>query len=205
MFFETNINIEDIDYSKLLLNSEMCMGNGIIDDLIDVIYVDVNKFDKLKTEKMRDEIDQLNSEMIKSERQYILIGPGRWGSRDRFIGIPVSWSQISNAKIIVEVSLEDFPLDASLGSHFFHNVISMNVGYFSVKHNSLIDTINWDVLEQQELISETKYFKHIRFKKTLAGADGWEEKKFADLLLENGTSTSLSALKPLVERSRNQL
>ncbi len=165
--FETQIKIGDIDYSRLLLNSEMCMGNGIIDDLTDVIYVDVKKFDKLKTEKMRDEIEHLNSEMIKSGKKYILIGPGRWGTRDRFIGIPVAWSQISNAKIIVEVSLEDFPLDASLGSHFFHNVISMNVGYFSVKHNSLIDVINWDILDQQEIIQETKFFKHVHFNKPL--------------------------------------
>ena len=138
-----------------------------IKTIYDIIYVDVKKFDKLKTEKMRDEIEKLNQEMIKQDRKYILIGPGRWGSRDRFIGIPVAWSQISNAKIIVEVSLENFPLDASLGSHFFHNVISMNVGYFSVKHNSLIDYINWDQLAQQEIVNETKYFKHVRFKDPL--------------------------------------
>jgi hypothetical protein len=165
--FESEINIEEVDYNKLLLYSEMGMGNGIVEDLCDVIFVDVKKFDKLKTEKMRDEIELLNSEMIKANRKYLLIGPGRWGTRDRFIGIPVAWSHISNAKIIVEVSLEDFPLDASLGSHFFHNVISMNVGYFSVKHNSLIDFINWDVLNQQDVIKETKYFKHIRFKDPL--------------------------------------
>ena len=164
---ETAIDIEEVDYSKLLLYSEMGMGNGMIDDISDIIYVDVKKFDKLKTEKMRDEIEKLNLEMIKEDRKYILIGPGRWGTRDRFIGIPVAWSQISNAKIIVEVSLEDFPLDASLGSHFFHNVISMNVGYFSVKHNSLIDFINWEQLAQQEVINETKYFKHVRFKNPL--------------------------------------
>jgi len=161
---DVDINIDEVDYSKLLLYSEMGMGNGIIDNITDVIYIDVKKFDKLKTEKMREEIEQLNVEMIKENRKYILIGPGRWGSRDRFIGIPVAWSHISNARVIVEVSLEDFPLDASLGSHFFHNVISMNVGYFSVKHNSLIDYINWDMLAQQEKIGETKYFKHIRFK-----------------------------------------
>ncbi len=164
---EADINIDDINYEKLLLYSEMGMGNGIIDNITDVIYVDTNNFDKLKTEKMRDEISQLNEAMVKAGRKYILIGPGRWGTRDRFIGIPVAWSQISNAKIIVEVSLEDFPLDASLGSHFFHNVISMNVGYFSVKHHSLIDYINWELLNDQELISETKHFKHIRFSKPL--------------------------------------
>lgn len=164
---DKEIEIGDVDYSKLLLYSEMGMGNGKIENITDVIFIDVKKFDKLKTEKMRDEIDMLNAKMLREQKNYILIGPGRWGTRDRFIGIPVAWSQISNAKIIVEVSLEEFPLDASLGSHFFHNVISMNVGYFSVKHNSLIDYVNWDVLSRQEIIAETKYFKHVRFKHPL--------------------------------------
>jgi hypothetical protein len=164
---ESNIDIEEVDYPNLMLYSEMGMGNGIIDDISDVIFVDVKKFDKLKTEKMRDEIEMLNAGMLKAGKKYILIGPGRWGTRDRFIGIPVAWSHISNAKIIVEVSLEEFPLDASLGSHFFHNVISMNVGYFSVKHESLIDFINWDVLNKQEIVAETKFFRHVRFKKPL--------------------------------------
>jgi len=161
--FDINVDIENVDTERLLLYSENGMGNGIIDNITDVIYIDPKKFDKLKTEKMRDEIEQLNIEMVKNNRKYILIGPGRWGTRDRFIGIPVAWSQISNAKIIVEVSLEDFPLDASLGSHFFHNVVSMNVGYFSVKHSSLIDFINWEELDKQKTISETKFFKHIQF------------------------------------------
>ena len=95
------------------------------------------------------------------------MGPGRWGTRDKFIGIPVAWPQISNAKVIVEMSLEDFPLDASLGSHFFHNVISMNVGYFSVNHKSLVDFISWDILSAQKVIEETKYFKHVRFNSNL--------------------------------------
>ena len=156
-----------IDNDRLLLYSENGMGNGIINDLYDIIYVDVESFDNLKTEKMRDEIDQLNAKMVDEGRKYVLIGPGRWGTRDKFIGIPVSWSQISNAKIIVEISLEDFPLDASLGSHFFHNVISMNVGYFSVKHNHLIDFINWEQFKKAELVNKTEHFKHIRFKNPL--------------------------------------
>jgi hypothetical protein len=161
------ITLDDIDNNHLLLYSENGMGNGIIDNLCDVIFVDMKKFDKLKTEKMRNEIELLNKQMIEENRKYILIGPGRWGTRDRFIGIPVAWSNISNARIIVEVSMEDFPLDASLGSHFFHNVISMNVGYFSVKHNNLIDYINWEVLEGCQSINKTQYFNHVRFEKPL--------------------------------------
>ena len=157
-----DISLDTIDNDRLLLYSENGMGNGLINDIRDIIYVDMKKFDKLKTEKMRDEIDELNRKMVDEGRKYILIGPGRWGTRDRFIGIPVAWSQISNARIIVEVSMEDFPLDASLGSHFFHNVISMNVGYFSVKHNDLIDFIDWDYLESCQPKSQTKYFKHIQ-------------------------------------------
>ncbi len=164
---DNEISLDEIDNERLLLYSENGMGNGRIDDIDDVIFVDIKKFDKLRTEKMRDEIDMLNRKMVDENRKYILIGPGRWGTRDRFIGIPVVWSQISNAKIIVEVSMEEFPLDASLGSHFFHNVISMNVGYFSVKHNDLIDYINWEELDKCELINETRYFKHVRFTKPL--------------------------------------
>lgn len=164
---EVEINIENIDYGQLLLYSEGGVGNGKIDNLTDVIFLDPEKFDKLETEKMRDEISLLNEAMVKADKKYILIGPGRWGSRDRFIGIPVAWSQISNAKIVVEISLEDFPLEASLGSHFFYNMISMNVGYFSVKHNSPIDQINWDVLRKQEVVSQTKYFKHVCFAQPL--------------------------------------
>lgn len=105
--------------------------------------------------------------MIEQGKKYILIGPGRWGSRDRFVGIPVNWSQISNAKVIVEISLHNFPLDSSLGSHFFHNVTAMNIGYFSVHHSSATDFIRWDVLDGQRLLQQTEYFKHVCFDKPL--------------------------------------
>jgi len=101
--------------------------------------------------------------MVLENRKYILIGPGRWGTRDPFIGIPVNWSQISNAKVIVETSLEEFPLDASLGSHFFHNVTSMNVGYFSIQHDSPTSFIRWDELGEQEVVEETGFVKQVRF------------------------------------------
>ena len=189
---ETDINIENIDNERLLLYSENGMGNGRITGLQDVVFVDPDRFDKLKTEKIRDEINEINAGLAENDRKYILVGPGRWGTRDRFIGIPVNWSQISNARIIVEVSMEDFPLDASLGSHFFHNVISMNVGYFSVKHNDLIDYIDWDKLKNARIIEEKKYVTHIRFSKPLEVVmDG---KKRAALIYhgENKTNKQVS-------------
>ena len=92
----------------------------------------------------------MNAAMVKDGKNYILIGPGRWGTRDRFIGIPVTWPQISNARVIVEIAFRNFRLDASLGSHFFHNVTSMNVGYFSIQHDSATDYIDWEKLKQQK-------------------------------------------------------
>ena len=143
------------------------MGNGVIDDITDFIYVEPDKFNNLFTSEMAVEIDMMNEKMLQQNRRYVLLGPGRWGTRDRFIGIPVVWPQISNAKIIVEVSLPEFHVDASLGSHFFHNVTSMNVGYFSIDHGSNDGTINWEKLNNQEVVESGKFFRHIRFEKPL--------------------------------------
>lgn len=143
------------------------MGNGFIDSISDVIFVDPSNFDKTKTEEMAKEIEAFNECMRKEDRQYVLIGPGRWGTRDRWIGIPVKWYQISNAKVIVETSLDNFPLDASSGSHFFHNVTSMNVGYFTVQHQHTKDKIDYDILAKQPLIKKGAHFTHVRFNKPL--------------------------------------
>ncbi len=164
---DCNINLKKIKKENIVLYSEQGMGNGFVNNISDVIYIDAEKFDKAKTEEMAKEIEIFNEKMVKQNREYILIGPGRWGSRDRWIGIPVKWFQISNARVIVETSLEDFPLDASSGSHFFHNVTSMNVGYFSVQHQHPKDKIEYDILKKQEVVSKGKYFTHIRFKQPL--------------------------------------
>jgi hypothetical protein len=162
-----NIDISSLNKSAMVLYTESSLGNGELVDICDVIFVDPTGFDKLKTIEMVGEMEYLNSIMRKQDRQYILVGPGRWGTRDRFLGIPVNWGQISNAKVIVEISLENFPLDSSLGSHFFHNVTSMNIGYFSVLDSSPVEFIRWDILKQQQLIHKTNYFRHVRFEKPL--------------------------------------
>ncbi|MEZ4909134.1 MAG: PEP/pyruvate-binding domain-containing protein, partial [Saprospiraceae bacterium] len=126
------IDIDSIDKNKCILFSEKMMGNGVLDDLNHIVFVKPGAFDKTNTEKMAMELEAINDEMIKKEFKYILIGPGRWGTKDRFLGVPVSWPQISNAKVIIETDLEGFPLDASYGSHFFHNLTTLNVAYFSV-------------------------------------------------------------------------
>jgi len=161
------IDREKIDEPSTLLFTEKAMGNGMIDNISDVIYIDIENFDKAQTPAMVEEINHLNEMMIAAGKKYILIGPGRWGTRDRYIGIPVKWPQISNAKVIVETSLEGYPMDASSGSHFFHNVTSMQVGYFSIKQELSGNYIKWDILDQQEIITRTKYFKHIKFQQPL--------------------------------------
>ncbi|MBK6963362.1 MAG: pyruvate, phosphate dikinase [Bacteroidales bacterium] len=162
-----SFDAENIDHDSILLLSEKGMGNGLINDITDVIYIDIAVFDKRKTEEMALEIESLNKQMMNADRKYLLIGPGRWGTRDRWIGIPVNWPQISSAKVIVETSLEGYPLDASSGSHFFHNVTSMNVGYFSVQQELTGSFIMWDILDKQPLVQRTTFFRHVRFEKPL--------------------------------------
>lgn len=150
-----------------VLVSKKSMGNGLIADITDVVYVEPGHFNKMTTVEMAEEIDGINRIMLDENRHYVLIGPGRWGSRDRFLGIPVAWPQISNAKVIVEVGLPGYHLDASLGSHFFHNVTSMNIGYLSVNLDEDEDTVVWDKLNGQTVIRSGKYFRHVRFRKPL--------------------------------------
>jgi hypothetical protein len=162
-----NIEIEKLDQTEMVLFTKSSLGNGEIKEIRDVIFVDPSRFNKLKTIEMAAEIDRLNNLMVKANKKYVLIGPGRWGSRDQFVGIPVNWSQISNAKVIVEASLDNYPLDSSLGSHFFHNVTSMNIGYFSVQHSSPTDFVSWEMLNSQKVLHETNFFKHVQFKNPL--------------------------------------
>ena len=161
------VDMSKIKQSEILLYSEKEMGNGMIDSIDEVVFVDPDTFEKGKTLEMAEEMDKINSEMGKAGKKYILIGPGRWGTRDRFIGIPVVWPQISNAKVIVETSLEGFPLDASSGSHFFHNVTSMNVGYFCIQPELSDSFIRYDVLKSQKNIRKTEYFSIVKFDKPL--------------------------------------
>ena len=173
---------------EMIIYAEKSMGNGKVDNITDLVYVNPDTFDKLKTKEIADQIEQFNKKLTGENRKYILIGPGRWGTRDPFIGIPVNWAQISNAKVIVETSLDEFPLDASLGSHFFHNVTSMNVGYFSIQHDSSTSFIDWIVIEQQDLIGETKFVKHVRFKEPVCiMMDG---KKRISIILKHGCRTN---------------
>lgn len=162
-----NIEPGSVNYDELLLESEKAMGNGVLNYICDIVYTEPGKFDSLHTQEMASEIDSINEKMLKDNRNYVLIGPGRWGTRDKFLGIPVIWPQISNAKIIVEIDLPEMNIDASLGSHFFHNVTSMNVGYLYLNQASGKGKIDWSKFSGQTVVEQGRFFRHIRFEKPL--------------------------------------
>lgn len=159
---EIYIDSENIDKTQLLLYTTSGMGNGVISNINDIIFINPDKFNKLETLEMKQEIDYFNKKMKDLKRQYILIGPGRWGSRDRFLGIPVKWHEINKAKIVVETGLKDFIIESSQGTHFFHNLVSMNTGYFTVPYDSADDFIDWNWLKTQPIEETTKHFYHIQ-------------------------------------------
>lgn len=164
---QISVDLDKVDDHRVVLYAEKGMGNGKIENIRDVVYVDTDNFDKLRTKEIANEIVEFNHDFEAEGKDYILIGPGRWGSRDPFTGIPVYWANISKARVIVEMGLPDFQVDASLGSHFFHNVTSMNVGYFAVAHNSPVSILNMGTLKQQKLVKETRYVKRVQFDKPL--------------------------------------
>lgn len=159
----TLVNTDDAKRDDLFIYTSRGMGNGIVEGVRDVVYVIPEKFNKMKTRMIAAEVDLINAKMKKGHVPYILMGPGRWGTSDPFLGIPVNWAAISQAKVIVEAGLKDFNVDASLGSHFFHNITSMNVGYFTVPANSEDSFIDYNYLNSFESVEETEFLRHVRF------------------------------------------
>ncbi len=177
-----DIDLGSFSDEAVFMYTERGMGNGKIESIRDIVYVDPETFDKSKTREMAREISRINDYFEKEKREYILIGPGRWGSRDPYTGIPVIWAHISKARVIVEMGLPDFPLDASLGSHFFHNVTSMNVGYFSVFHHSANAFLRMEKLKSYKPVYETMYIKHLHFEKSLSVLMNGKERRAVIIL-----------------------
>jgi hypothetical protein len=143
---------------ELVVYSSYALGSDIVEDIDTVVFIPPERFDIVKTEEMARELDTLNQKLRADGTKYVLIGPGRWGSSDRFLGIPVNWSQICNAQIIVEVVLPNMSIEASHGSHFFHNLFSMNVGYLTVWEKAANDFLDWNWLMGLETLDEGSYF-----------------------------------------------
>jgi hypothetical protein len=139
------IDLEEEAASDCLIASDLSMGNGRDDTIRDVVWVDPSRFDRSATLDIAGEIEELDRELGRAGRRYLLVGPGRWGTRDRWLGVPVTFSQISRARVIVEADLPGYHVDSSMGSHFFHNVTSMNIGYFTVPASGR-SFMDWDWL-----------------------------------------------------------
>jgi CheY-like chemotaxis protein len=168
-----NIYRDEINTDKLLLLSEKALGNGIIDDITDVVYVKPQNFNPANNKDIVPLVADLNTKFLEEGINYILIGPGRWGSSDPWLGIPVKWPHISAARLIIESGLEDYRIDPSQGTHFFQNLTSFRVGYFTI--NPFIGDGSYDIdfLDKQPAVFENKYIRHVRFEKPLvAKIDG---------------------------------
>jgi hypothetical protein len=146
---------------KPLLTSERAMGNGVLETLRDILYVKPDAFSTGATRQIADQVDRLNSVLLAEGRPYLLIGFGRWGSADPWLGIPVRWSQIAGAKAVVETTLPQMNPDLSQGSHFFHNMSSLGVLYLCVPDPES-QPIDWAWLDAQPVIAETEFLRRIR-------------------------------------------
>lgn len=164
-----NIDVVLDDYKKeqLILSSKSALGNGIIDDIYDIIYLKPDSFNPAKSSKIAEVIGVLNDKFLKSGKNYVLIGPGRWGSTDPWLGIPVKWPQISAARVIVESGLENYRIDPSQGTHFFQNLTSFRVGYFTI--NPFINDGYYDVdfLNNFKPEFENEFIRHIKFEEPI--------------------------------------
>ncbi len=152
----------------LICRSSQVLGNGAMDDIYDLVLVNNDKYDRSKSRAVAAEIAQLNSKLINEKKPYILIGLGRWGSLDPWLGIPVTWDQISGASAIVESGFKGFEVEPSQGSHFFQNITSFRVGYFTVDAAHKIGFIDWDWLHSQPVVEELELTKHLQFKDPLS-------------------------------------
>ncbi|MCK5777055.1 MAG: phosphoenolpyruvate synthase, partial [Bacteroidales bacterium] len=164
---ELNEDISAITKKETIIYSESALGNGHINNIFDIIYVKPESFDATHSQAIANMVGELNNKMIEADKNYVLVGPGRWGSSDHWLGIPVKWSQISMARLIVESGLDNYRVDPSQGTHFFQNLTSFRVGYFTV--NPFIDDGHYDIdfLNAQEAIYENEFIRHIRFKNPL--------------------------------------
>jgi hypothetical protein len=156
------VELSEAQKEHALCYSDQVLGNGVSNELQDIVYVKPAAFDAAKSPEIADQVDQMNARLHAENIPYLLIGPGRWGSNDPWLGIPVKWSQISGVRAVVEVSLPNMNVDPSQGSHFFQNMTSLRIGYFTIPLNNARGFIDWPWLEAQRVVNETSFLKHIR-------------------------------------------
>ena len=157
-----------IDDSKCLLRSHNSLGHGISEDVVDVVYVKTDdNFTASNNPRIADEIERINRKFLADGTNYVLVGPGRWGSSDYWLGIPVKWPHISAARVIVEAGLPNYRVDPSQGTHFFQNLTSFGVGYFTVNTYKNDGIFQKELLDAMPAVDETQYVRHVRFSSPL--------------------------------------
>jgi len=162
-----NEDIGSIPEENAIITCNSALGHGITSDIFDLVYVKPEVFSASKNQLIMQEIDKVNRNLVQENRHYILVGPGRWGSADPWLGIPVKWSHISNARLIVESGLSDYRVDPSQGTHFFQNLTSFGAAYFTINpflHEGTYDT---EFLNAQPAIYESEFVRHVRFDKPM--------------------------------------
>ncbi len=162
-----NFNLDNVDPGETIIYSESALGNGSFQGLNDIVYVKPSSFDASHSERIARIIENYNEKFIQEDTNYILIGPGRWGSSDPWLGIPTKWTQISAARVIVEAGLENYRIDPSQGTHFFQNITSFRVGYFTINPFINDGFYNSDFLDELPAVAEDEYLRHIHFPESL--------------------------------------
>jgi hypothetical protein len=161
------LELGGVEPERVLCRSDRVLGNGRIEDLRDVLVVDRVRFERARSRAVAQELAHLNAELIEEGTPYLLIGVGRWGSTDPWLGIPVAWEQISGARVVVEAGFRDFRVTPSQGTHFFQNLTSFNVGYFTVNPDAGEGVLDWDWLAAQPARDEAGAVRHLRFDRPL--------------------------------------
>lgn len=162
-------DVRAIPDTDCLLRSHNSLGHGISEDVTDVVYVKYDDhFSAMNNFYVADDIERINRKFLADGKNYVLIGPGRWGSSDHYLGVPVKWPHISAARVIVEVALKNYNIDPSQGTHFFQNLTSFGVGYFTVDTNTEEGGfVNKEMLDAMPAVEETQYVRHVRFDRPL--------------------------------------
>jgi hypothetical protein len=161
-------DLQQIPDEQCLLRSHNSLGHGISEDVTDVVYVKTDEnFTAANNPMIADEIERINRKFLNEDKNYILIGPGRWGSSDYWLGIPVKWPHISGARVIVEAGLKNYHVDPSQGTHFFQNLTSFGVGYFTINTYTGDGVLQKDILDSMPAIEETEHVRHVRFERPL--------------------------------------
>ncbi|HUL77907.1 MAG TPA: PEP/pyruvate-binding domain-containing protein, partial [Vicinamibacteria bacterium] len=177
------VEIGAVDPATVLCRSERVLGNGRLEGIRDLVVVDFQRFERARSREAAAEVGRLNGLLLAGRTPYALVGVGRWGSRDPWLGIPVTWDQVAGAQVIVEAGLRDLKVTPSQGTHFFQNLTSFNVGYFTVNPEAGDGTVDWAWLEDQPSLTSAAHVRHIRLERPI-------------LVLMNGKRNEGVILKP---------